>query len=124
MPPRRAQRHRNINALYGREEADEMEQRINESFNEKLNKGIGRLERMMLEMNQSRRRVSPESSHGGNRVSPQSDRERRGDHDRRNVDDRERNVDERNRRDVDYRDQRNANRRNGGGRDVGGHDRQ
>ena len=41
MPPRRVQRHRNINALYGREEANEMEQRINENFNEKLTEGIG-----------------------------------------------------------------------------------
>ena len=120
MPPRRAQRHRSINALYGREEADEMEQRINESFTEKLNEGIGRLERMMLEMNPSQRRVSPESSHGGNRVSPHSDRERREDHDRRNVDDRDRNVDDRDRRNVDRRD---GGGRNGGGRDVGGHDR-
>ena len=50
MPPRRANRYRNIDALYGREEADEMEQRINDNFNEKINEGIGRLERMMLEM--------------------------------------------------------------------------
>ena len=42
-----------------------MEQRINENFNEKLNEGIGRIEKIMLEMNQNRRRVSPESNHGG-----------------------------------------------------------
>ena len=106
MPPRRAQRHRNVNALYGREEADEMEQRINESFTEKLNDGIGRLERMMLEMNQNRRRVSPESSHGRSRVSTHSDRETREDHDRRSVDNRGRNED-----------------RRSGSRDVGGRDR-
>ena len=104
-----------------------MEQRINENFNEKLNEGIGQLERMMYEMNQSRRRVSPESSHGGNRVSPPLDQERREDHDRINVDDRDRNVDDRNRRDVDDRDRRNVDQRNvggrNGGRDIGGHER-
>ena len=64
MPPRRANRHQNVEALYRKEEADEMEQRINENFSEKLNEGIGRLERLMTEMNQNRRRVSPESNHG------------------------------------------------------------
>ena len=90
--------------MYGREDADEMEKRINESFTEKLNEGIGRLERMMLEMNQSRRRVSPESSHGRSRASIHSDRERREDH--RSIDNRDRNVD-----------------RRSGSRDVGGRDR-
>ena len=60
MPPRRAQCHRNVDALYGREDAEQIEQRISDKFNEKFDEGIGRLERMMLEMNQSRRRVSPE----------------------------------------------------------------
>src|SRR5574338_239806 len=130
MPPRRAQRHCNVDALYGREEADEMEQRINENFNEKLNEGIGRLERMMLEMSQNQRRVSPESSHGRSRVSPHSNRERSVDSDHRSVDrDCDRNVDDRSRdRNVTDRDRRNVDRRNvggrnGGGRDVGGQDR-
>ena len=89
-----------------------MEQRINESFTEKLNEGIGRLERMMLEMNQSRRRISPESNRGGSRVSSHSERERRGSQEHRSVDHRSRrNVDDRDRRDVGSRS---------GGRDVGG----
>ena len=62
-----------------------MEQRISNKFNEKLDEGIGRLEKMMLEMNQNRRRVSPESNHGGSRVSPHSNRERSIDNDHRSM---------------------------------------
>ena len=64
MPPRRANRHQNVEALYHREEAELMEQRINEKFDE----GIGKLEKLMNDLNQRRR--SPNSNHGGNRVSP------------------------------------------------------
>lgn len=60
----------------------------------------------MLEMNQSRRGVSPELNHGGSRASIHSDRERREDQDHRSVDNRDRNVD-----------------RRSGIRDVGGHNR-
>ena len=113
MPPRRANRHQNVEALYRREEADEMEQRINENFSEKLNEGIGRLEKMMLEMNQNRRRVSPESNHGGSRVSPHSNRDRSIENDQG----RGRNVNDRERRNVDRRD---VGGRREGSRDVGG----
>ena len=110
MPPRRAQRHRNVDALYGREEADEMEQRINENFNEKLTEGIGRLERMMMDINQNQRRVSPESNHGGSRASLHSN-QGRSEHrsvDRRSVD-REYGYDE-------VRDRRNDGAHNRHGR--------
>lgn len=43
-----------------------MEQRINEKFDE----GIGKLEKLMNDLNQNQRRRSPISNHGGNRVSP------------------------------------------------------
>lgn len=66
MPPRRANHHQNVEVLYRREEAEQMEQRINEKFDE----GIGKLEKLMIDMNQSQRRRSPISDHGGNRVSP------------------------------------------------------
>ena len=66
MPPRRANRHQNVEALYRREEAELMEQRINEKFDE----GIGKLEKLMNDLNQTQRRRSPNSNHGGNRVSP------------------------------------------------------
>ena len=66
VPPRRANRHQNVEALYRREEAEQMEQRINEKFDE----GIGKLEKLMIDMNQGQRRRSPISNHGGNRVSP------------------------------------------------------
>ena len=66
MPPRRANRHRNVEALYRREEAELMEQRINEKFDE----GIEKLEKLMNDLNQTQRRRSPNSNHGGNRVSP------------------------------------------------------
>ena len=66
MPPRRANRHQNVEALYRREEAEQMEQLINEKFDE----GIGKLEKLMNDLNQSQRRRSPISNHGGNRVSP------------------------------------------------------
>ena len=72
MPPRRVNRYRNVDALYGREEADAMQQRLNDSFNERLNEGIGRLEKMMMEMNQNRRRGSPESIHQEERRSRHS----------------------------------------------------
>ena len=85
MPPRRVNRYRNVEALYGREEADAMEQRLNVNFNERLNEGIGRLEKMMLEMNQNRRRGSPESSHHGERMSRHSEREERNDRERSSV---------------------------------------
>ena len=51
MPPRRANRHQNIEEVYMREDADRMEQRISE----KVNEGIERLEKMMHDMNQNRR---------------------------------------------------------------------
>ena len=38
MPPRRVHRHRDIEDLYRREEATQMEQRINEKFNEESEK--------------------------------------------------------------------------------------
>ena len=63
-----------------------MEQRMHE----KIDEGIGRLEKLMIDMNQSRRRNSPESIHGGSRISPHSDRERRESQDHRNVDNRSR----------------------------------
>ena len=66
MPPRRANRHQNVEALYRREEAELMEQRINEKFDE----GIGKLEKLMNDLNRTQRRRSPNSNHGGNRVSP------------------------------------------------------
>src|SRR5574338_70000 len=116
MPPRRANRHQNVEALYRREEADEMEQRINENFSEKLNEGIGRLEKLMTEMNQNRRRVSPESNHGGSRVSPHSNRDRSVENDQG----RGRNVNGRERRNVDRREE--GGRRNGS-KDVGGQNR-
>ena len=70
MPPRRANRHQNVEDLYKREDAEQMEQRISNKFNEKLDEGIGRLEKLMMDMNQGQRRRSPISNHGGNRVSP------------------------------------------------------
>ena len=66
MPPRRANRHQNVEALYRREKAKQMEQCINEKFDE----GIGKLEKLMNDMNQSQRRRSRVSNHEGNRVSP------------------------------------------------------
>ena len=66
MPPRRANRHQNVEVLYRREEAELMEQRINEKFDE----GTGKLEKLMIDMNQTQRRRSPISNHGGDRVSP------------------------------------------------------
>ena len=114
MPPRRANRHRNGDAVYGREEADEMEQRINDNFNVRLNEGIGRLEKMMLEMNQNRRRGSPESIHHEERRLRHSERDERNDRGRVSVDsrrsDRDRGHDEgRDHRNVDNRS------RDGGG---------
>ena len=112
MPPRRANRHQNVEALYRREEADQMEQRMHE----KIDEGIGRLEKLMIDMNQSRRRNSPESIRGGSRVSHHSDRARRESQDHQSVDNRSRrNVDDHDRRDVGSRS---------GGRDVGGRERQ
>ena len=66
MPPRHANRFQNVEDVYRRQEAEQMEQRINEKFDE----GIGKLEKLMNDMNQSQRRRSPISNHGGNRVSP------------------------------------------------------
>ena len=66
MPSRRVNRHQNVEALYRREEAELMEQRINEKFDE----GIGKLEKLMNDLNQTQRRRSPNSNHGGNRVLP------------------------------------------------------
>ena len=66
MPPRRANRHQNVEALYRREEADQMEQRMHEKFDE----SFGRLEKLMMDLNTSQSRRSPISDHGGNRVSP------------------------------------------------------
>ena len=76
MPPRRANRHQNVEALYRREEVEQMEQRINEKFDE----GIGKLEKSMNDLNQSQRRRSPISNHGGNRVSPSVTEARRVSH--------------------------------------------
>ena len=89
-----------------------MEQRMHE----KIDEGIGRLDKLMIDMNQSRRRNSPESIRGGSRVSQHSDRERRESQDHRSVDNRSRrNVDDHDRRDVGSRS---------GVRDVGGRERQ
>ena len=93
-----------------------MEQRINEKFNEESEK-LDRIERMMEELNQNRRRVSPESSHGGNRVSPNPEWRRvspQADRDRRRDDDRDR-------RDVGGRNRYGS--RDVGGRDYGDRDR-
>ena len=125
MPPRRVQRHRDIEDLYRREEAAQMEQRINEKFNEESEK-LDRIERMMAELNQNRRRVSPESSHGGNRISPTNPERRRvspqSDRDHGNVEDRDRRrVDDRDRRDVGGRNRYGS--RDVGGRDYGDRDR-
>ena len=104
-----------MDALYGREEADEMEQRINEKFDE----GIGRLERMMIEMHQNRKRASPGSNHDEERVSHHSDRSDHGDQrsgGRRSVD--------RDRRTDNDRDRRNDGGRDRyGSRDMGDRDR-
>ena len=110
MPPRRAHRHVNVEEVYRREEAQQMGQRINDKFEE----GIGKLERMMLEMNQSRRR-SPIQNQRGNsvsssaserrRISPQSDRERR-----ESLDSRRRERDDHGNHDYRYDDER-RNRR-------------
>ena len=66
MPPRRANRFQNVEDVYRRQEAEQMEQCINEKFDE----GIGKLEKLMNDLNQSQRKRSPVSNHGGNRVSP------------------------------------------------------
>ena len=73
MPPRCANRYHNVEDLYRRQEAEQMEQRINENFNE----GIEKLEKLMNDMNQNQRRTSPVSNQGGNRVSPSVSGERR-----------------------------------------------
>ena len=50
MPPKRANRFHNVEDLYRRQEAEQMEQRINEKFNE----GIEKLEKLINDMNQNR----------------------------------------------------------------------
>ena len=101
-----------------------MEQRINDKFEE----GIGKLERMMLDMNQSRRR-SPIRNQRGNsvsssaserrRISPQSDRERR-----ESLDSRRRERDDHGNRDYRYDDERrNRREETHGRRNVDGRDR-
>jgi len=53
-----------------------MEQRINEKFSEEIEK-LDRLEKLMLDMNQDRRRVLPVSNQGGRRSSPSNSERRR-----------------------------------------------
>ena len=55
MPPRRANRHQDIEEVYRREEGQQMEQRLSG----KLDEGIDRLEKLMNDLNRSQRRASP-----------------------------------------------------------------
>jgi len=122
MPPRRVPRHRDIEDLYRREEATQMETRLNEKFDE----GIDRLERLMLDMNQNQRRTSPISNRERDRVSPVvSERGRESPfvspHSRQQR--RDSPISER-RNDRGHRSVDNRGRRNVASRVVGGHERQ
>ena len=85
MPPRRIHRHRDIEDLYRREDAEQMEQRIRDRFDERCNASFNRMEKMLAEWNQNRRRGSPESSHHGERMSRHSERDERNDRERGSV---------------------------------------